>query len=210
MFTGLIEAVGEVMEAKGTSAGLRLRVRTALAGEMTPGDSLAVNGVCLTVTLVEKGEIHADIGPETARVTTLGTFHRGQQVNLERSMRADARFGGHFVQGHVDGTGIVEDVRHEAESHWMTIAFPAPLSPLLVRKGSIAVDGISLTVAGLGESFFDVMIIPFTWERTNLRSLKAGDRVNLECDMIGKYVARSLELTGKGGRDAFPVPSRRK
>jgi riboflavin synthase len=194
MFTGLIETVGEVAEAKGTGAGLRLRVKTALAKELAPGDSLAVNGVCLTVTVAQKGEIHADIGPETMRVTTLGTLSRGQLVNLERSMRADARFGGHFVQGHVDGTGTVEEVRDAVESHWVTIGFPMSLSPFLVRKGAIAVDGISLTIAGLGESRFDVMVIPFTWKHTNLSSLKAGDRVNLECDMIGKYVARSLEL----------------
>jgi riboflavin synthase len=196
MFTGLIETTGEVVEAKGTRAALRLRIRTTLAAEVTPGDSLAVNGVCLTVTVAEKGEVHADIGPETVRVSTLGALQRGQQVNLERSMRVDARFGGHFVQGHVDGTGTVADIRDEVESHWITIEFPSSLSPYFVRKGSVAVDGVSLTVAGLGDSQFDVMIIPFTWEHTNLRSLKAGDRVNLECDMIGKYVARSLELSG--------------
>jgi riboflavin synthase len=196
MFTGLIETTGEVVEAKGTRAGLRLRVRTPLAQEITPGDSLAVNGVCLTVTVAQKGEVHAHIGPETVRVSTLGTLQPGQLVNLERSMRADARFGGHFVQGHVDGTGTVAEVRDEVESHWLTIGFPSSLSPFFVRKGSVAVDGVSLTVAGLGDSQFDVMIIPFTWEHTNLRSLKAGDRVNLECDMIGKYVARSLELSG--------------
>ena len=196
MFTGLIENVGEVVEAKGTRGGVRLRVRTELAREIAPGDSLAVNGVCLTVTVAEKGEIHADIGPETARVSTVGTLQRGQLVNLERSMRADARFGGHFVQGHVDGTGTVADVRDEVESHWLTIAFPPALSPYFVRKGSVAVDGVSLTVAGLGDSQFDVMVIPFTWHHTNLRALKPGDRVNLECDMIGKYVARSLELAG--------------
>lgn len=194
MFTGLIESVGEVVEAKGTGAGVRLRVRTNLAQEVALGESVAVNGVCLTVTVAEKGEIHADIGPETARVTTLGSLHRGQAVNLERSMRADARFGGHFVQGHVDATGTIEEIRNEADSHWLTISFPASLAPFLVRKGSIAVDGISLTIAGLGEMRFDVMIIPFTWQHTNLRGLKAGDRVNLECDMIGKYVARTMEL----------------
>jgi riboflavin synthase len=196
MFTGLIETTGEVVEAKGTRAGLRLRVRTVLTQDITPGDSISVNGVCLTVTVAEKGEIHAQIGPETVRVSTLGALKRGQLVNLERSMRADARFGGHFVQGHVDGTGTIADIRAEEESHWLTIGFSSSLSPFLVRKGSIAVDGISLTVAGLGESQFDVMIIPFTWQHTNLRELKPGDRVNLECDMIGKYVARSLELSG--------------
>jgi riboflavin synthase len=109
-------------------------------------------------------------------------------------MRADARFGGHFVQGHIDATGTIEEIRDEADAHWLTISFPVSLAPYLVRKGSIAVDGVSLTIAGLGETRFDVMIIPFTWQHTNLRALKTGDRVNLECDMIGKYVARSMEL----------------
>jgi riboflavin synthase len=175
---------------------MRLRVRTELSAHLVPGDSMAVNGVCLTITLVERGELHADIGPETARVTTLGGLKRGQPVNLERPMRADARLGGHFVQGHVDGTGTVEEIRDQLESHWLTISFAPALAPYLIRKGSVAVDGISLTVAGLGDSRFDVMIIPFTWQHTNLSTLRAGDRVNLECDMIGKYVARSLELAG--------------
>jgi riboflavin synthase alpha subunit len=196
MFTGLIESVGEVVACKDTTSGMRLRVRTELSAHLVPGDSMAVNGVCLTITLVERGELHADIGPETARVTTLGGLKRGQPVNLERPMRADARLGGHFVQGHVDGTGTVEEIRDQLESHWLTISFAPALAPYLIRKGSVAVDGISLTVAGLGDSRFDVMIIPFTWQHTNLRTLRAGDRVNLECDMIGKYVARSLELAG--------------
>ena len=202
MFTGLIEAVGEVADAQRSASGVRLRLTTDLAPNLTAGDSLAVNGVCLTVTVVEKGTVYADIGPETARVTTLGSFQRGRLVNLERSMRADARIGGHFVQGHVDGTGTVEEIRHEADAHWLSVAFPHDLAPYFIRKGSIAVDGISLTVAGLGDSRFDVMIIPFTWDHTTLRTLKARDRVNLECDMIGKYVARSLELSGVEGTRA--------
>ena len=185
-----------MIEVKGTGAGLRLRVGTALAGDVAPGDSLAVNGVCLTVTLAEHQVIHADIGPETARVTTLGSLHRGRPVNLERPMRADARVGGHFVQGHVDGTGLVEEVSSQGDAHWLTVSLPADLAPYVVRKGSIAVDGVSLTIAGLGEQRFDVMIIPFTWTHTSLRALEAGHRVNIECDMIGKYVARSLELAG--------------
>jgi riboflavin synthase len=196
MFTGLIEAVGEVVDAQRSAAGVRLRLKTDLASQVTAGESLAVNGVCLTVTLVEKGTVYADIGPETARVTTLGSVQRGRLVNLERAMRADARIGGHFVQGHVDGTGTIEEIRHEADAHWLSVAFPHDLAPYFIRKGSIAVDGISLTVAGLGESRFDVMIIPYTWDHTSLRALKARDRVNLECDMIGKYVARSIELAG--------------
>jgi riboflavin synthase len=196
MFTGLIEAVGEVVDAQRTAAGVRLRLRTELAPELTAGDSLAVNGVCLTVTLAEKGMVYADIGPETARVTTLGSLQRGRAVNLERSMRADARVGGHFVQGHVDGTGTIEEIRHEGEAHWLSVAFTHDLAPYFIRKGSVAVDGISLTVAGLGDGRFDVMIIPFTWDHTAIKTLKERDRVNLECDMIGKYVARSIELAG--------------
>src|SRR5262245_462284 len=116
MFTGLIEAVGQVAEVKSTGAGARLRVRTALAPELAPGDSLAVNGVCLTVIVAEGGDVHADVGPETARVTTLGSLRRDQMVNLERPLRADGRVGGHFVQGHVDGTGAIEDVRVEGDA----------------------------------------------------------------------------------------------
>jgi riboflavin synthase len=196
MFTGLIEAVGEVVDARRTPAGVRLRVKSELAPELAPGDSLAVNGVCLTVTLAEKGMVYADIGPETARITTLANLQRGRLVNLERSMQADARIGGHFVQGHVDGTGTIEELRQEADAHWVSIAFPRDLSRYFIRKGSVAVDGISLTVAGLGDSRFDVMIIPFTWDHTAIRTVKTHDRVNLECDMIGKYVARSVELAG--------------
>src|SRR3954466_1889561 len=167
MFTGLVEGVGELVERKPTSGGFRLRIGTALAPELKPGDSLAVNGVCLTVILAEQSEIHADVGPETVRVTTLGTIARGSAVNLERPLRADQRFGGHFVQGHVDAIGHVEDLRQDAEFHWLTVSFPEPLAPLFVHKGSIAVDGISLTVAGLGAGRFDIMVVPFTMQHTN-------------------------------------------
>jgi riboflavin synthase len=194
MFTGLIEAVGEIAEVKTSPGGYRIRIRTTLAADLASGDSLAVNGVCLTVVTAESGEVHADIGPETARVTTLGSLRQEQRVNLERSMRADGRVGGHFVQGHVDAPGFVEEIRPDGDSHWLAISFDPSLAPYLIRKGSVAVDGVSLTIAGLGENVFDVMIIPFTWANTALSSLKVGDRVNIECDMIGKYVARSLEL----------------
>jgi len=194
MFTGLIEAVGEIAEVKRSPGGFRIRIRTTFAADLAAGDSLAVNGVCLTVVTPDGGEVRADIGPETARVTTLGSLRQGQRVNLERSMRADGRVGGHFVQGHVDAFGCVEKIRPDGDSHWLTISFDPSLAPYLIRKGSIAVDGVSLTIAGLGENVFDVMIIPFTWANTALSSLNAGDRVNIECDMIGKYVARSLEL----------------
>ena len=196
MFTGLVESVGELIERKPTSGGFRLRIGSPLAPELTAGDSLAVNGVCLTVILAERGEIHADVGPETVRVTTLGSVERGGALNLERPLRADQRFGGHFVQGHVDAVGHVEELRPEAEFHWLTVSFPPALVPLIVHKGSIAVDGISLTVAGLGADRFDIMVVPFTLQHTNLGRIKIRDRVNLECDMVGKYVVRAAELAG--------------
>ena len=194
MFTGIVEAVGVLDEVKGTGGGFRVRIHTALSKEMKVGDSLAVNGVCLTVILVDGEHVLADVGPETSRVTTFGALQRGQEVNLERPMRLDGRLDGHFVLGHVDGVGVIEEIRAEGESRWLTIGFPPSLAPFFIRKGSIAVDGISLTVAGLGERQFDVMVIPFTWASTTLKSLKKGDKVNLECDMIGKYVSRAMEL----------------
>jgi riboflavin synthase len=200
MFTGLIESVGRVRDVTPIGSGVRLRLATSLAAELRAGDSLAVNGVCLTVTAAAGDEVRADVGPETMRVTTLGALAVDRPVNLERALRVDDRFGGHLVQGHVDGTGSVVDVREDGEAHWLTIAFPAPLAPYLVRKGSVAVDGISLTVADLADDRFDVMIIPFTWAHTNLSQRRAGDPVNLECDMVGKYVARAVEVYGAGRR----------
>src|SRR5438874_3749363 len=162
MFTGLVEAVGQLVERKPTAGGFRLRIATALAGELAPGDSLAVNGVCLTVILSNHGEVHADVGPETVRVTTLGAVPQHATVNLERPLRADSRLGGHFVQGHVDGIGHVEDIRAESDFNWFTVSFPRVLAPYVIQKGSIAIDGISLTVAGLGLDRVGVMIVPFT------------------------------------------------
>jgi riboflavin synthase len=194
MFTGLIEALGEVAELKPTPAGFRFRLTSGLADQLTAGASLAVNGVCLTVIAADQDGVHMDVSPETARVTSLGSLKRGSLVNLERPVRADTLMGGHFVQGHVDATGLIEDLRHEGEHHWLTVKYPPLLAAYLVRKGSIAVDGISLTVAGLDERRFDVQIIPFTWEHTNLKAARPQDLVNLECDIIGKYVVRALEL----------------
>jgi len=195
MFTGLIEAVGEVAEVKPTAAGFRLRLTTAIASEIAPGDSVAVNGVCLTAVSCEESAIHADISPETARVSSLGTLRRGALVNLERPLRADGRVGGHFVQGHVDATGTIDDIRADGNSYWLTVKYPPLLAPYIVRKGSIALNGISLTVAGLDDRRFDVQIIPYTWEHTNLHDAKPDDVVNLECDIVGKYVVRVAELT---------------
>jgi len=198
MFTGLIESVGRIVALTPTDAGgTTVRIATSLAPELLPGDSVAINGVCLTVTRIDDHAMLADIGPETARVTTLGTLQPEHLVNLERPMRADSRFGGHFVQGHVDGRGVVDSTRADGDAHWVTIGFFSDLASYLVPKGSIAVDGISLTIAALRDDQFDVMIIPFTWTHTNLSSLRAGDSVNLECDMIGKYVVRALDIAGR-------------
>ncbi|HEU4935227.1 MAG TPA: riboflavin synthase [Vicinamibacterales bacterium] len=196
MFTGLIEAIGEVAEMKPTPSGFRLRLTTPIASEIAPGDSIAVNGVCLTAVASDDLAVDADISPETARVTALGSLSRGALVNLERPLRADARLGGHFVQGHVDATGTIEEIRPDGDSFWLTVRYPALLAPYIVRKGSIAVNGISLTVAGLDERRFDIQIIPYTWEHTNLHLAKVGDAVNLECDILGKYVVRVAELAG--------------
>jgi riboflavin synthase len=196
LFTGLVEALGEITEVKPTPGGFRLRLSTSLAPELANGDSLAVNGVCLTVTAADPYAVHLDVSPETVRVTTMGTLKRGSVVNLERPLRADSRLGGHFVQGHVDGIATVEDVRQDGDSFWLTIMFPPALAAFIVRKGSITVNGVSLTVAGVDDRRLDVQIIPYTWTHTNFQALKAGETVNLECDILGKYVARAIELSG--------------
>ena len=200
MFSGIVETTGTLAEVKPVADGLRVRIATGLAPELAVGDSLAVNGVCLTVILIEDGEVHADIGPETARVTTLGGLQRNQRVNLERAVPLGGRLGGHLVLGHVDGVGTVEHIRPDAGSHWLTINFAEDLARYFIRKGSVTVDGVSLTVAGLGTTRFDVQIVPFTWRETTLGDRKIGDKVNLECDMIGKYVVRSIDL-GEPGKD---------
>jgi riboflavin synthase len=198
MFTGLVETVGEVAEIKPTPSGVRLRLATELSSALTPGDSMAVNGVCLTVVSADADGVHMDVSPETLRVSTLGSLKRGMTVNLERPMRADARVGGHFVQGHVDATGTIEELRQEGDCWWVTVKFPPSLAPQIVRKGSIAIDGISLTVAGVDDRRLDVQIIPFTWEHTNLKGARVHDQVNLECDMLGKYVLRAMETIKDG------------
>lgn len=193
MFTGIVEATGTVSDVSAGLGGLRIRIETPLASALVPGASLAVNGVCLTVVALDGPRVLADIGPETARVTTLGGLTAGRVVNLERPLRADGRLDGHFVLGHVDAVGRVTEIGPESDSHWLTIAFPDELAPFFIRKGSVAVDGISLTVANLREGAFDVQVIPYTWTHTAVRHLRPHDTVNLECDMIGKYVIRAIE-----------------
>jgi riboflavin synthase alpha subunit len=174
---------------------MRVRVSADVASALVLGESVAVNGVCLTVVDAGDQGIVFDVSPETARVTTLGALEAGSLVNLERSLRADARVGGHFVQGHVDAAGTIDELRQEGDSHRLTVAVPSVLMPLIVHKGSIAVDGVSLTVASVDDdrTRFDVQIIPFTWQHTRFRVARPGDAVNVECDILGKYVLRALE-----------------
>jgi riboflavin synthase len=209
MFTGLIEHVGRVEALTPIEGGYRLTIETPVAAELHEGDSIAVNGVCLTVVGRDEQRFLTEIGPETARVTTLGALSNGSLVNLERPMRPDGRMGGHFVLGHVDCKGVLSAIRPDGEFWWITVAFEAALAPYFIPKGSVAVDGISLTVAALRGAEFDVQIIPFTWEHTNLQAARPGDGVNLEVDVIGKYVVRVAQLTGlwpEGGRAPLPLP----
>ena len=197
MFTGLIESVGTVAGVKPIAGGFALDITTDVAADLRLGESVSVNGACLTVVTTDAAsrQFSAEIGPETANVTSLGTLTNGSLVNLERAMAANGRFGGHMVLGHVDAAGTLQSIRPEAEFYWLTVGFPASLAPYLIHRGSIAVDGISLTIAKLDAASFDVQVVPFTWSHTNLHAARAGDRVNLECDMVGKYVVRALELS---------------
>ena len=193
MFTGLIEATGRIESLQVTAGGGHLRVRTSLAAELAAGDSIAVNGVCLTVTRQDAEIFDADIAPVTLEVTTFGRLKSGRVVNLERSLRADARVGGHFVLGHVDATGRIATLRQDGEAVWVEIEIPPFVEPLVIARGSIAIDGISLTIAALGKGRVAVQIVPFTFSHTSLAQAEVGDPVNLEADVLGKYVIRLLE-----------------
>ena len=196
MFTGLIEALGAVAGTRELPSGRRLRIGTEIAGDLTLGDSVAVNGVCLTVVGFDASGFEAEVSPETLRVTNLAELRDGSTVNLERPLLPSDRLGGHFVQGHVDGVGHIADIRREADFWWVGVGFPADLARYIVTKGSIAVDGISLTVAGLDADSLTVQIIPHTWRHTNLHARSVGEAVNIECDIIGKYVVRGVEAFG--------------
>ena len=192
MFGGLIESVGQVDGVEEIPEGIRLTIGTVLAPELELGESVAVNGVCLTVVDRRGDAFVVEVSPETARVTTLERVSTGTAVNLERSLRVDARLGGHFVLGHVDGIGHVQEVRPQADFYLITIVYEAALAPYLVQKGSIAIDGISLTIATLRSEAFDVQIVPYTWRHTILHRVAPKTAVNLECDIIVKYVVRAV------------------
>jgi len=193
MFTGLIEATGRVERLERSATGMKIVVATELAGDLSLGESLAVNGVCLTVVAHDERTAAADISPETARVTTLDELSEGAAVNLERSLKVGARMGGHFVLGHVDGIATVDAVVQEGESYRVTFACPPSLRPYLAPKGSVAVDGVSLTIAALVDRGFEVQIVPFTWMHTTFARYRPGTAVNLECDILGKYAVGAME-----------------
>jgi riboflavin synthase len=190
MFTGLVQDLGSVRAVENEPAGSRLEVETALASELSEGDSIAVNGVCLTAVSVAGGAFRADVMAETLRRSSLGPLAAGDPVNLELPLRPEDRLGGHFVQGHVDGTGTVEEVTVEGFANVVRLACGPEILRYIVEKGSIAVDGVSLTVADTDDEGFTVSLIPETLERTTLGGAAPGRVVNLEVDVLAKYVEK--------------------
>lgn len=195
MFTGIIEILGEIAHLRRTTTGLALTVRVPeLAPQCRPGESVAVNGLCLTVEAASAGEqLLFHVGQESIQRTTAATWSVGRRVNLERALAAGDRLGGHFVQGHVDATGRVTGVRREGETVWLSLTFPPEGLVYLVEKGSLAVDGVSLTIARLTERELSLAVIPYTWDHTALAQLHRGESVNLEYDLLGKYVVNYLQ-----------------
>ncbi len=198
MFTGIIEELGQIrrIAMQGNSGQIAIQAQKVLEGTQI-GDSIAVNGICLTVVSLQKDGFVADVMAETFRRSSLGQGKPGTWVNLERAMPAMGRFGGHLVSGHIDGTGVIRSSRREENAVWVTIEAGAEILRLIVEKGSIAIDGISLTVAAAGEDWFQVSVIPHTGEETTLLRKRPGELVNLENDVVGKYVERLLGLSEK-------------
>jgi len=190
VFTGLIEDLGTVEAVERGNEGARLRVATSLASEVSDGDSVAVNGCCLTATAVTADGFETEAMNQTLTVTALGTVEQGSRVNLELAMKAGDRLGGHIVQGHVDGVGTVVSAEDDGFARRIRVGLPAELLRYVVDKGSITLNGVSLTVAALGETWAEVSLIPETLERTNLTDIEPGSRLNVECDIVAKYVER--------------------
>jgi len=206
MFTGIVESVGRIASLELNGAGGRVRVDAgALAASLGVSGSVAVNGCCLTVVELEGQTFAADLSSETLRCTAFGTAKPGARVNLERPLTAGKELGGHFVQGHIDGVGHVSRLVQEGANWWLGVRVPPEVEPYIAAKGSIAIDGISLTVASFADGMVEAAIIPFTYANTNLQALVRGDAVNLEADVLAKYVERLIEV--RGARRA-PAPSR--
>lgn len=199
MFTGIVEEMGKISAIRqgAKSAQLTIQAKTVLEGTRI-GDSIAVNGVCLTVTSLSASAFTADVMAESLRRSSLGDLSVGSPVNLERAMAADGRFGGHIVSGHIDGTGTISSFRREDNAVWVTVSTPANLLRYIVEKGSVAIDGVSLTVAAVTERDFSVSLIPHTGAQTILLQKRVGEKVNLECDIIGKYVEKLLQPHREG------------
>jgi riboflavin synthase len=205
VFTGLIEDLGSVHALEGDREGARLRIDTRLAGELREGDSIAVNGVCLTASRIDAEGFSADVMAETLRRSSLGSLRSGSRVNLELPLRAGDRLGGHVVQGHIDGTGTIGGVRQEGFARVLEIELAPELARYLVPKGSVAVDGVSLTVSAVGERAFEVSLIPETQQRTGLGELVVGAVVNVEADVLAKHVERLLgSRLGEPAREGVP------
>ena len=194
MFTGLVADLGTVTAVESTGDGVRLNVKTSLAGELSEGDSVAVNGVCLTATAIADGVFAADVMHESLRRSSLAEIAEGSEVNLELPLRASDRLGGHVVQGHVDGVAVVRETREDGFARVVTFDAPAELLRYVVEKGSIAVDGVSLTVSAIDDTSFSVSLIPETLERTTLGTAEPGRPVNLEVDVLAKYVEKLVRV----------------
>ena len=194
MFTGIIEALGEIKDISTHGTNKTFWIQSPLSYELKVDQSIAHNGVCLTVEEVNNDHYRVTAVAETLEKTALNDWKVGSQVNLERSLLPSSRLDGHFVQGHVDTTGTCEKIENKEGSWELTFSFPKPFAPLIIEKGSICVNGISLTAFKVKKSSFRVAVIPYTWEHTNLHTLKEEDRINLEFDMIGKYIIRSKNL----------------
>lgn len=193
MFTGIVKELGEVEAVETSADGARLRIHAELASELGGGDSVAVNGACLTATAADAASFEADVMHQTLELTTLGDLEPGSRVNLEIPLRADERLGGHVVQGHIDGTAAIAEISDDGFAKRIRIELPQELLPYVVEHGSIALEGVSLTIAGLDDSGAEVSLIPETLERTTLGALETGARVNVECDVLARYVRRQLE-----------------
>ncbi|MBQ7432659.1 MAG: riboflavin synthase [Lachnospiraceae bacterium] len=208
MFTGIIEEIGTIrtIYIQGSSGVIYINAQKILEGTIV-GDSIAVNGICLTVTSLSPNGFTADVMAETIRRSSLGNVKPGDPVNLERAMAANGRFGGHLVSGHIDGTGIIQTVRREENAVWVQVSTSPKLLELVVEKGSIAIDGISLTVAAVMPSGFQVSLIPHTGAQTTLLQKRPGELVNLETDIVGKYVQKLLGLSSHPEADSHAAPS---
>lgn len=193
MFTGLVEEKGILIQKIPTGDGFQFEIQAEkVLEDLNIGSSIAVNGCCLTVVKRTEQTFSVDTIEETLNKTNLGVLKQGDKVNLERPLKADARLGGHFVLGHIDTTGKIENIKELSNSHWMTISFPEKFNQYLIYVGSVAIDGVSMTVAELKNNSFSVGIIPHTWKETIFSEKKIGDTVNLEFDVLGKYVERIM------------------